>query len=95
MLGQDAGERAEGGRTVELKLCPFCGGEAEFNCTGSGMSGSEVKFNFNIRCKKCDIIAPLTNGYLSMRFSRCGESVIIHDDRTKAADTWNRRVNDE
>lgn len=28
VLGQDAGERAEGGRAMELKPCPFCKGEA-------------------------------------------------------------------
>lgn len=44
---------------IELKKCPFCGGEAIVEQEKAGeYTGASVAFMFSIRCKKCNSTAP-------------------------------------
>jgi hypothetical protein len=52
---------------------------------------SECDFYFSIRCSKCHTNAN-AYGFVSIYLSHDGEFKIIHDDREKAAEAWNKRV---
>ncbi len=60
-----------------LKLCPFCGGEAELQYGGSGNRES-AGMSF-VRCKKC--------GAISQKF----EVSRKYSSDEKAIEAWNRR----
>lgn len=79
---------------IELKPCPFCGGEADFIQTAYGTAdNSSVRLQFAIRCKKCDASAPNACGYIAINLSSDGELNTWHDDRNPAIAAWNRRAN--
>lgn len=82
--------------SIELKPCPFCGGEAIVEQTAYGTADrSSVRLQFAIRCKKCGASAPNAYGHIAMNLSANGEFNIWHDDRNPAIAAWNRRKNDE
>ena len=81
---------------IELKNCPFCGGEAYVDQTETGKHDlASVGIRFTIRCKKCHSTACEANGYMAMNLSKDGELNIWHNDLEKAAEAWNRRAKDD
>lgn len=74
----------------ELKSCPFCGGEAEFNIKTNSNSRLLTGFTFAIRCKRCHIQSPKMYN-LEFGILPDGELLPHIDERGKAADDWNRR----
>ena len=79
---------------TELKPCPFCGGKAEFHISSYDGNNSTRKWWFDVRCKKC--FSRLPNVYrIDVLFSTSGDIKILTDERNKAVEKWNRRVNNE
>lgn len=79
---------------IKLKTCPFCGGNASFRCNSNSSSHYCVGFNFTIECDDCEIKLP---GTFKVEFSLNDEGDInpLRDERQKAIEVWNRRVNNE
>lgn len=81
---------------IELKPCPFCGGEATIEQTSHGTTElSSCKLSFLIRCSKCGATAPNSYGYIAINLAQNGELNQWRDDRAEAAKAWNRRVTDD
>ena len=81
---------------MELKPCPFCGGKAAIEQRGIEIMATNrdsVRFDFSIRCVKCNATAPGAYGYISANLSRTGLNV-WHDEIPSAIEAWNRRAND-
>lgn len=80
----------------ELKPCPFCGGKAYFEQRGYGTTDlGSVRLAFSIRCKKCGIFGPGSDGHIAINLSSTGELNVWHDDRKQAIEAWNRRAETE
>lgn len=78
---------------IELKPCPFCGGEAIVKQTAYGTTDlNSCKLSFDICCGKCSAKAPNGYGYIAFNLGRNGEINRWHDDMPKAAEAWNKRV---
>ena len=77
---------------IELKKCPFCGGEAQVEQTQCGqIDHSSVGIYFDIRCKKCNATAPGSMEYVALNLSKTGELNVWHNGMEKAIEAWNRR----
>ena len=78
---------------IELKKCPFCGGEAYVDQSECGKhDGASVGIRFSIRCKKCHSTATGAAGYIAINLSKTGELNIWHNDLVNAAEAWNKRA---
>lgn len=80
---------------MKLKDCPFCGGKAIIKQSRVQImetNRDSVRFDFSIRCKNCDAIAPGAYGYIAANLSRDGNVNVWHDDRPSAVESWNRRA---
>lgn len=67
---------------IELKRCPFCGGEAEIILTGNSIVGySKV----DVRCQCCGM----------GRIYRIVKGMSRDAIRSQVAKKWNRRADDE
>lgn len=78
---------------IELKRCPFCGGEAIVEQEKAGeYTGDSVAFMFSIRCKKCNSTTPGARGTIAMNLTKTGEFNIWLNEMNKAAEAWNRRA---
>lgn len=69
---------------IELKSCPFCGGEGEIEFTQSfpytDEKGKEKnRFYYTVRCK--DVF--------------CGCRIGVYEHPGMAVEAWNRRVNND
>lgn len=62
---------------IELKHCPFCGGEAEFRIGGNWNPRLDQRMGTGVRCKGCKVVTPVRQGY---------------DSQLRAAELWNRRA---
>ena len=80
---------------IELKRCPFCGGEAKFFTKAYISEGVTRGWEFGIFCTRCNVITPITNYELEIQLGDDGEIKTLVDDRAKAASDWNRRANNE
>lgn len=78
---------------TELKPCPFCGGDAEFETKSNLSSHSEVGFDFAVKCSDCGIELPGTYR-ITFILGMSGQLRTIVDEREKAMDEWNRRADD-
>lgn len=75
-------------QTPKLKLCPFCGGEAQI----IHIRASYDDYDYDgiamvVKCKRCGAVSPYKRGTMHGNFR--------WDERDKAADAWNRRAGDE
>ena len=68
---------------LELKPCPFCGGEAEWVET-------PTNYVHYVRCKKCNAMVGRTTRTQDYRRRK-----LWFENATGAIEAWNRRVNDE
>lgn len=74
---------------INLKKCPFCGGEAEM-CSGSDRYGK----SWYIRCKNC--YSRGSEYYESLNaLAENEEFSAIQKAWRNAIKAWNRRVNDD
>lgn len=78
----------------ELKPCPFCGGEANIFTKSSVERGVTKGWEFGIYCTKCNVTTPKTNYRLEVQIGKGGNLIYNADERTQAAEAWNRRVGD-
>lgn len=80
---------------IKLKPCPFCGGEAAMIAnTGciEAAHGEYRAWEFCVMCIGCNISLPRRNYRLAVKLDKCGEIVVMQDERKEAADLWNRRA---
>lgn len=77
---------------IELKPCPFCGGEAKFLIKCTSERGVSRGYGFGIYCSKCGVTTAKTNYALEFRMGDNGEIEIATDERPLAAEAWNRRA---
>lgn len=77
---------------TELKPCPFCGGKGEIYIVDYDGDKSTRKWWFNIRCGKC-LLKQSKVYRLDVRFSKNGDIKTLTDERNKAINDWNRRIN--
>lgn len=78
-----------------LKSCPICGGEARYFDKTKKFYGWDVVFTFTIMCRTCGLQLPDGTYHVEVRMGMDGEFVVKNDERQKAADDWNRRIDDE
>lgn len=78
----------------KLKPCPFCGGQARFKTITYGEDCSGVHFNFEIRCKECEVGIPKAYA-LRLTLETDGEIVLLIDERSIAIEEWNNRQKEE
>ena len=91
--------------TVELKRCPFCGGE-KLKVEGK-TSGKPFAWNngldyrtYTVRCNKCHARGSTASGYTRNALYRLtdeGEKILETPDQifSRAIEAWNRRTDDE
>lgn len=79
---------------IRLKPCPFCGGKAIYNTTNNVSDHYCVGFDFEVGCEDCGMVLP---GRYKLRFtlSEDGEPNILNDERSVAAEKWNKRAGQE
>lgn len=78
-----------------LKPCPFCGGEAEFRLIRTDNGNSTLEFQFRISCKVCRMGNYSVVNRVRINFNSDGKLYFDTDERERAIEAWNRRVNDE
>lgn len=77
---------------TELKPCPFCGGESKFFVKCFSERGIIRGWQFGIYCSKCNLTTPKTNYTVEVQLNEFGDIVTTTDERDKAIEAWNRRV---
>ena len=77
---------------TNLKLCPFCGGEAKFFRKASFEIGTRRGWKFGIHCTKCGIETPKNDYTVEIEFSDYGEVKVVKDERPAAIEKWNLRT---
>lgn len=87
--------REAGGLMIELKPCPFCGGQAKFFTKVNDAKNTSIGWFFGIFCTECGVTTPKTNYYTEVSLAGSGEIEIPRDDRLEAIEAWNRRVDDD
>lgn len=80
---------------IELKPCPFCGGQAKFFTKVNDAKNTSIGWFFGIFCTECGVTTPKTNYYTEVSLAGSGEIEIPRDDRLEAIEAWNRRVDDD
>ena len=80
---------------TQLNRWPFCGGEAKFFVKYFSERGISRGWQFGIYCFKCNLTTPKTDYQVEVQLNELGDIVTIVDERDKAIEAWNRRVDDE
>ena len=77
---------------IELKPCPFCGGEAKINrSTSSVRSDGYFSQAYSCGCKKCDIFFYGRNVFEMDELT----PVYIENGLLESVEVWNRRADHE
>lgn len=79
---------------MEIKKCPFCGGEARIYATSHHYSSNTWGDNWKIACIDCDF-GSLHKFETKVYRDKNGELIVKQDGREEAIKAWNRRVEDE
>lgn len=79
----------------KLNPCPCCGGNAVYFDSKKTFELWDIVFHFTIMCRKCGLQLPDDKYVLRIGMAKNGDISIKKDDRQKAAEDWNRRMNDE
>jgi len=74
----------------KLKPCPFCGGEAQIECTSTANADCLSKI-FVIRCTKCELRAPKPFRIYA-RIENDGTFEFDGTQKIAAVEFWNRRA---
>lgn len=77
---------------VELKSCPFCGGQAtmrEYSC-GHGGNG-EFSASYEVKCSECGIKFNRESRFRLIN----GQSVFSVNGYDECVEAWNRRTKDD
>lgn len=78
---------------MELKPCPFCGGEAKFNIYSTNTQRNCRGWRYDVRCGKCGAFVPDGCAYeTTVVMDDNGNVCLLGDDRDKAIQAWNRRA---
>lgn len=80
---------------IELKPCPFCGGEAMFLVKSRTERGITNGYGFGICCEKCGVTTPKLDYRLELNINSTGEIEVTHDERPLAIEAWNRRADND
>lgn len=78
---------------VELKPCPFCGGQAIFKTISNMADHSNIGFDFGIKCRDCGMTFPKIY-VMRLDLDSDGTVVMIDDEREIAVKQWNDRKED-
>lgn len=73
-----------------LMPCPFCGGKANMITIANGSTHHDVSFTFGIECSECGTCLPWVHELRATLED--GELKITKDERDKAVEEWNRRM---
>lgn len=73
-----------------LMPCPFCGGKANMITIANGSTHHDVSFTFGIECSECGTCLPWVHELRATLED--GELKITKDERDKAVEEWNRRI---
>lgn len=73
-----------------LMPCPFCGGKANMITITNGSTHHDVSFTFGIECSECGTCLPWVRELRATLED--GELKITKDEREKAVEEWNRRI---
>ena len=78
----------------ELKPCPFCGASAKLilNNIDFDRQNSEIIGDFYIKCQGCAFYSKIFS--TRVRILSNGEVKICSNGALKAANAWNRRINE-
>lgn len=76
---------------IELRPCPFCGGQAIFYTMNERLKTDrgDALFYFSIECKKCKSSPVRAWGYSRVYMRENGDFYINRDEMHKAAKVWN------
>ena len=73
-----------------LMPCPFCGGKTNMITIANGSTHHDVSFTFGIECSECGKSLPWVHELRATLEN--GELKITKDERDKAVEEWNRRM---
>lgn len=75
---------------IELKPCPFCGGEAELRDSPNSRSEEGMSF-YEVRCKKCGVhVTGESFNFWIVKYNREKPQ-----DQLSAVERWNKRAYEE
>lgn len=77
---------------IDLKPCPFCGERATFELVTAEMHNGVSEYRLMVKCGNCEIHSG--KSYVVRKKFQNGTFITIEDERDKAVEEWNRRVND-
>ena len=80
---------------MDLKKCPFCGGEAAFKYGPIEVEGGSALFQFVLECRDCGAKAKHSSGNVCVSMGENGVINVWSDQKVKAIEWWNRRIKEE
>lgn len=75
---------------IELKPCPFCGGEAKFVIKATSATMEIRGWAYRIACSSCKVETPKLE-YTEMKMFENGLIEFTKDGRSALVDIWNAR----
>ena len=86
---------------IDLKSCPFCGGEAELRFEDpklceDGYRQYSLRANVCVKCKKCHFKTETYNGFVDLNIEKMELAGSFLESRAvkHVINRWNRRANE-